>query len=390
MRKKRRWNRNNIILTIIGALLTISVVAGLAVNFTGSNDPDPVDLDNPADFEITQAPNQVSFPAPDPSVAIDRMLAHSTGLFEVPVLDGDWGVFGDQNLYEPNQGRADIIMSSREKLAIAQAYMLVGVNYEDTQSLSDQLLTDSYFTNEWSSDYESVTIADRTVGSTFLTIDFRLEDEDLTYLGRQVSWLDGGNLYNLRFVVPSNNPDLLANLQKTYIEHFVFYPNMLDTSLIGWQTYTDHDLDLMLKVPDDWRQIAGGNGRTTTYGSSSDPSLQVTIQHIDDEIDFEDFEAVTDWVVGFREGANVQEGQAVEQKFGNGYWFTYTYPNTDGDTVSSALVFFPAYEGGIALAEIRKSGADTNLLDSETNPLARQIVETVTLLAPNDYVYLEQ
>jgi hypothetical protein len=146
----------------------------------------------------------------------------------------------------------------------------------------------------------------------------------------------------------------------------------------------------MFKAPDNWQRITGGTGRVSTYEGAAGDDLQITVSQIDDEVDVNDFEAVTQWMLGFRDGISVKEGQLVEQRFGNGYLYSYTYPNTDGDTVSGAVALFPAHMGGTNLVEVRREGTDTNLLDSEQNPMARQILDSVTLLAPDDFVNIEQ
>lgn len=390
-KKRRRWTRNNIIATVIGFFLVVILIISLVPDLAGGNSGDPVDpndLNNDDIFELTQAPDQRSFPAPDSEVNADRMALQSTGLFQVPFPGDDWAEFESGNDYDPGRGRADIILNSGSRVAIAQAYVMLGVNYEDTQSLSDNLLTDDYFDLEWSSRYETTEVTGRTVGDTFLTIDFNLRHEDLSYFGRQISWQRDGNLYNVRFVVPTNNPDLLANLQSLFIEKFAFYPNIIPTLSTGWLAHADDDFGIMFKAPETWQRVSGGTGRVSTYEGTD--GLQVTIRQIEDEVDVEDFEAVTAWMISFREGIRVKEGQLVEQRFGSGYLYSYTYPNSDGDTISGAVALFPAHSGGTTLVELRLENVDTNLLNADENPVARQILDSVTLLAPDDFVNIEQ
>jgi hypothetical protein len=402
-RRNRRWDSRKIMATSIAVFITLTLVITFVAGFTGSSNTttDPEDIDFEPETLDTPAPQ---FPEPDSNVSIANAVIHSTGLFEVPLPAGDWAIFQqpirqndvltstDSNSYDPNRNRADLIINSGTRFAIVQAYLKLGVNYEDTQSLSDNLLTDSYFVNEWSTDYESWTITNRTIGPTFLTIDFELQDNELVYLGRQVSWQDQGNLFNLRFVVPFNNPGLLTALQKLYIEKFTYYPHIQTTPLVGWRAYSDTSQDMLIKVPQGWQTISGGIGRATTLSAPDDESIQVTIQQVPDVI-VNSLEAAEAWIAEFRDDAEIIEGQAIEQVFANGYLYSYKYPTIDGDMINAAVAILNNHDGGINVAEIRATGADGSLLEAEASPtqtLTRQILDSFTVLAPSDYIYISQ
>lgn len=397
-RKSNRWTGRKIAVTVIGLFITLATFISLFTSFGTSDSSQTIDP-NAADFEV-QAPASRSLPAPVSDVAVASRAIHTTGLFQIPIPSGDWAIFQqeandgtrvDSNTYDDSRSRADLIISSANRLSIAQAYMLVGVNYEDMQAVSDNLLTNAYFNTEWSAEYESWEITNRTVGTTFLTIDFELVDEGLRYFGRQISWRDRGNLVNLRFVVPNNNPDLLANLQTTFIENFATYPNMISTSLVGWKAYYDLTEKHMIKLPADWETISGGRGRPSTYGSPSNNRFQVTTQHIDD-VSVASLDEASAWVNSFRADAQITETQAFSQLFADGFLVSYTYPTIDGDIISAAVSILNT-DGGINVAEVRAAESDGNLLtvDSDTTQMtARQILDTFTELAPEDYVYIEQ
>ena len=156
----------------------------------------------------------------------------------------------------------------------------LGIHYENTQNLSEYYLTDGFVLSDWSAEYDLVEVSNRTISDVFVTIDFNLREGALGYYGRQVSWQEDEHLFNLRFVVPNNNPDLLANLQIVFLEKLVFYPHLVDSQLSDWRSEMDAVNNFMIKLPNDWEILNGGTGDLATYNSPLNEGLLITTQNI--------------------------------------------------------------------------------------------------------------
>ncbi len=397
MKRRRRLNSSNLVMIVMGSIMAFSMVAGLIINFI---DPDLTNPNgttgDPVDFEITPVPTSATlqeFPFPFSDVTVSQRAIHRTGLFEVPLPDGDWTVIGASgNTYDINSNRATLILRSGERLVIAQMTLQLGINYEDIESLSTNYLTDDFLLSDWSTEYDTVEISNRTVSDFFVTVDFNLVDGSLVYYGRQISWQESGNLFSLRLVVPSNNQDLLANLQKEFLEKTVFYPDLMDTPLSGWQANVDTEFHHMVKLPSGWQVLSGEAGVPITYYNPSQDELLVTMASQAD-INITSLEDAQAFVGTIRENAEIIEVQAVSETFADGYWVSFNYPNSDGDLISAAVAMFNNGDN-LSYAELRLPSGGLNLLDTTSENaqvvLARQIIETFTVLAPLDYVYIPQ
>lgn len=389
MKRKRRWNSSNIIMILMGSLMAFSLVAGLLINFIDPNLTGPnASSGDPVDFEITQVPTveqaqQLPFPFSD--VTISRRVTQRTGLFQMPLPEGDWSVLPSSgDTYDPNNNRADLIIRSGERLVIVQTTLQLGINYEDAASLSENYLTDGFLLSDWSTEYDTVEIADRTVSDFFVTVDFNLLEGDLGYYGRQISWQESGHLFNLRLVVPNNNPELLANLQAEFIKGIVFYPHLLDSPLESWEAKVDTVFNYMLKLPVGWQVLSGESGVPITYYDPTQDEILATTQSASAQ-NVTSLEEAQSFVAELREDAEIIEVQAVTQAFTEGYWISYSYPNFDGDRISAAVALFNN-GADVSFVEIRLSESGLNLVDATSENvqvvLARQILETFTVLAP--------
>ncbi|MCI0712157.1 MAG: hypothetical protein L0154_18525 [Chloroflexi bacterium] len=327
-------------------------------------------------------PSLVSPPA---QLSAASVVVSNSGIFSVPLAEGDWTEFA--NIYDPTRERADIILTSQQELTIVQAFVLLNQEYGDTQTLNDELFTEDFFTLEWSDGYEQTNIIGRTVGERFLTLDFDLRAGGQSFVGRQISWQESGHIFNLRFVVPPDRVSLLGDLQRLYIEKYTFYPDMLGTPLSNTQIVTPSIVDVMVKLPVGWIESRQPDSGIVGYTNQLD--LQVFIWQIEDELDLDDYEAVTAWILGFRDNMHMLDGRRVDQTFGSGYLFSYTFEDETAGSVSAALAMFPSHDGGLNLVEVGSNSPDTNLLDGDENPVARAVLDSVTLLAPDDYVYIE-
>ena len=328
------------------------------------------------------APSPSSAPA---QLSVMGMVVNNSGIFSVPLPEGDWAEFA--NVYDPAGERADIILTSQQELTIVQAFVLLNRHYVDTQALNDELFTDDFFTLEWSDGYEQTDIIGRSVGERFLTLDFDLRASGQSFIGRQISWQESGHVFNLRFVVPPDKIPQLGELQKLYIEKYTFYPNMLHTPLGNTQIVTPAVADVMVKLPVGW--VESSQPASDIVGYTNQLDLQVFIWQVEDELDFDDYEAVASWVLAFRDNMHMLDGRRVEQAFGSGYLFSYTFGDETTGMVSAAIAMLPSHNGGLNLVEVGANSPHTNLLDGDENPVARAVLDSVTLLAPDDYVYIE-
>ena len=110
---------NSCLTPLLAIILGSFVFLGVAQTQQTENEPTPQ-----FDFEIT--PSDIDQWRPELPVAsskliISEQVIHRTGLFQVPLPEGDWTVyqnFGDT--YDPQNNRADLIIHSGEHLVVVQ------------------------------------------------------------------------------------------------------------------------------------------------------------------------------------------------------------------------------------------------------------------------------
>jgi hypothetical protein len=413
--------RNQIIAAVLGlGISAIFIISLVAPNTFDTQTETTNNTQNNDDELPTTSPATPRVPPtvePDGSkISMDRPFINTTGLFQIlKPLDpaGSWTNPDPANGTPPtntttsevpasttnNIETGSTLFLSPTRLAVIHATTQFADRYPNVKALEDSL-TDSYFNQIWQAYYQWQ-LTSKTADESFLTYDFILRDappSQVSYVARYILWHDNGLINGLRLIVPENNPALLETLQERILPSFVSYPNLIENTLnypTGWTANTDMEQGYMLKLPDIWRVIEGGEGRPrTSYGFSFDPgpdtpSIRITIQPRGQQ-PIASLEDAKTW----RQAAStspltfVGEGETIEQRFGDGYLLHYTYQNEDLDTFTGVMILLNDKDGNLYTAEFITDGNVQNFNDSATHPYQIQgydAIRTFTLLAPADY-----
>ncbi|NJL93156.1 MAG: hypothetical protein HC915_05230 [Anaerolineae bacterium] len=381
-RKRRRLNASLIIAYVFAGILIFTFVISLV--FVPGTNLDVADTDfDPLAPVPTLRPTRVSFPTPEPggtTLGSGERLLQRNGLFEVTVPEG-WGVVS--NDYNPGIPRGRVIFNSGERVSVIDVLLDYGVNYPDTQALSDEVFTDFYFNNAWinpaaTSSYTRFEEIGRLVGSEQVTVDFALFDNDTEYLGRQVAWLEENRLHVVRLVVPQNNPLLLQALTEQVPPTVVSYDDVLVENL-NWQSYSDLAQGYQLRHP---------NWQEATRAVLRSPRLpaQVTFRSLPGT-SLEDLAAAENLVAeNLRPGAQVLAAQITNREFTEaGYLVSYSDTTPAGDPISGLLTLLVDSEDTLHVADIRleQGGIDLLALEPESaEQELRNVADSFMLLPP--------
>jgi hypothetical protein len=259
--------------------------------------------------------------------------------------------------------------------------------------VQQEVMTNRAFDENWR-EYDRWELVDQQQDDVFLTYDFRLFG-DTTYLARQIVWLEQNLLYALRIIVPENNPALLEHIQEEVISSFISYPHLIDpvTATAPSQAKGSVEEGYMMKVPVNWQLIGREEGPTRSYlGIGANENYQITARLEAENTPLTTLDEAENWLRENRELDEILGGRiAPEQRFATyGYMFSYTYRDFDGNPRSAAIVMLNDEDNNLYTAEMRIPESDVDLLRETASPSHRtalQVLDTFTVLAPDDYVY---
>lgn len=380
MKKRRRYDAQFYLFAFLALILAFSYVVSLVVTpATTQQTVDPASIDTTDLTPIgTPRPTPFRFPTaePDGPVLINgEPVIHTNGLFQVtaPV---DFQT--RNNDYNPTQPRARITLGSGERVSIVDVLLDTGINYPSHQVLADTLFDQAYFTDAWQ-EYTGFTEISRVIGDT-IRIDFNLETEDHTYLGRQIAWLDQDWLHIVRLIVPDNNPLLLDGLQGMIVPSFVSYADQRGKPG-NWVAYRDPEQGFLVRHPY-WRIISKSVLETTT----GEAQLILRTPQSTAVATLEEAESyVTETL---RPGATVLASQVTARAFASGFMISYSDRDNDGNAVSGLVVLLNDVAGQLYVAEIRLEAAGVDLLTMEPNSpyqQLREVLDTFMVLPPDGY-----
>jgi hypothetical protein len=224
----------------------------------------------------------------------------------------------------------------------------------------------------------------RTTSGDMYIINFELYLENNTYLGRQISRLNGDWLMVLRLVAPNNNPQLLDQLQEVVATRFDLWPQALQAPLT-WSSVADPAEGYVVKYPPDWQQFAGTPGQSYTVNGTlptGTVTLNTQVKH-NESVKSED-EAKA-WLK-----TNIPNGvlQTVEsQMYGENPAFVVSYfdPDPDGNQRSAVVALINGVNK-LYVVNLRSSARGQNLLDETNTAVPREFSQILNgiFLVPTD------
>lgn len=383
----KRTRRNT---TLVGALLGLIIIFTFVVSlFTNPGTTTSV---VPTSALRTPRPTSIIVPTPDrdPNLEGELPYIHSSGLFQTfrPAGSG-WSI--DDNPFTEDGDRLDMVIQSTARLVVIHNSVQPGMEYESLQSLSDNFLNEAYYAAEWSN-YSSWEETSREVTGDAVIVNFDLGAEDVNYLARDISRLDGDTLYVARVVVPSNNPALL-DLLATDVQAAFFGYDQLQAVPRVWPAYVDQQLGFVLKYPAAWQIIAGAPGRPATLRSATgqpEATIRLEAHAAQPLASAADAEA---WVSGMDDAVTVLGSAPLEHPTGTGYQVAYESRDAAGDRHSGLVVLLNDAAGALFVANLQLDEGGVNLLDAEAltgAPLEARdaVVDGFMVLPPGSHAAL--
>lgn len=371
MRKRRRFNSMQVVSFVFAAMLIFTFIISLVI-VPGVTDPNTA-IDD-VDIIPSPRPTTLSFPTPEaggPQLALGESVMQANGLFQIAVPE-DWTVVNNQWL--PQEARARISFNSSSRLSVIDALVDTGVNFPNAQALADDYLTTDYFMQEWFS-YSSATESARRVSDERIVIDFDLTANTLSYLGRQISWLEGDWLHSLRLVVPDNYPALLDALEAQVLPTFISYPQQI-AQPFSWVAYHDAEQGYLLRTPG-WQTVSPGVLR--------EPSLPAQLRiRVLPQSSLNALDAAGQLLTErLHPSAQVLSSQVTERSNSSGYLVSYADRDSDGNPVSGLVTLLNGEDEQLYVADIEVAVPDIDLLALEPDsPYAtlRQISDSFRIL----------
>ena len=381
-RKRSQWRNPTYIGTVLVAVVFIFIFIVSFINPGGS-------VDTPADIDIdtvpTIAPTALVVPTPEPGgplLSFGSPQVQANGLFQVTV-PGGW--FPNANAYEATAPRARMSFTNTDRLSVIDVLIQFGVNYPSTQALSDDFLTSEYFGGEWSA-YGRATETGRTVAET-VTVEFDLEADNLEFIGRQISWLDGDWLNMVRLIVPGNNPALLDELERVVTPTLIGYQEDLGDIPPSQAAYVDNAQGFIIRHPG-WTRVSGfPGGPAILENPANDSRLLLRASDETPLASLEEAEAyVTDTL---RSGVDILSSQVTAREFGEGFLVSYADRDADGNPISGVVALLNNDIERLLLAEVRVPADDLDLLAASEDALvteSRQVIDSFAALPPPGYL----
>lgn len=262
----RRKATRNLIARVLALLLIIVFVAGLALTTTQTT----IGLTaTPTDSGSPTIP-AVVFPTVPPAgtpIEVDYTAFQSTGLLSLPHIVGwDAAPQGAEETALPSGSfritRAGITFINGTAYSVVHAF----VERDPDRKTSTVQDLDKYYTKDildgaWKNFTGGYKELERHVAGDMFIINFELYLSTNTYLGRQVSRLNGDWLMTLRLVAPNNNPQLLDALQNTIMPKYRLWTQALNNVPMTWASIADGVTGYLIKYPQDWTKVAGDPGK---------------------------------------------------------------------------------------------------------------------------------
>jgi hypothetical protein len=377
--KKRRRDPRQAILAI-GAILFAAIFAlsGLQA-FTPT--------DTLATITPTFDPLAQPFPTVPPegtAVTQTGVYFHPSGLFSLPQIEG-W----DRPSNDPEEtlvaaagvstSRAGVTFINGTAQSVIHAYaesdtLRSLVTADDLSAYyTPELLTEAWaqYTGGWRE-------TGRHVDGDALVIDFELSFSDQTYLGRQISRLDGEWLKVLRLVAPNNNPGLLDRLSATLAPNFRLWRSSLAAPL-DWKTIADSGY--MIRYPSDWTQASGGVGRPFSVSGPVDGVRYRLTTRAEESAPLQVEDQVRTWLESAAPRAQVQMLLPFSQGEATGYQVSYQDVDADGNRRTSLALLLNGLDDTLFVAILQSEEGGTDLLAGELPATLAAIRSTFTTTA---------
>lgn len=366
-------------LRVAGVALFVAMFALAGLVPTIQNPPPPTDaLPTAAAGNIFP-----EVPAGGVPINVEGFYMHPSGLYSLPKISG-WerpadqpeetvSPFGDSAIT-----RAGATFINNSWASVAHAF----VEDDPTRNFTSPRDLDGYYDNarlaeawvRYTGGWKEIS---RRIENDALIIDTEMYFENQTYLGRQISRLQGRWLMVLRLVAPNNNPNLINQLQAVYVPGFRLWETARAVPL-NWSTLADFTAGYAVRYPNTWKQADGGPGRPYTLtGEFSGVSYTLIAQARAAAV-IASVDEARAWVTANIPNAVIQSANAEEWAGRTAYNVSYTLADADGNRRSTLITLLAGPESLYTLALSAMLGGRDLLtpeaLPGEINILRRTFV----------------
>lgn len=298
---------------------------------------------------------------------------HPSGVFSLPEIEG-WNlpVTDPEELIVPSDfqpvSRAGVTLINSLAASVIHVFAErnPNVTFDSVEALNtfydEASLAEAWvrYTGGWRE-------LSRGVEDDTFVISFELQFEQQTYLGRQISRLDGDWLTVMRLVVPGNNLLLLDRLQSTLTAGFRIWPEALVAPL-DWRTLADSGY--AIRYPPDWRQTDGGRGRPYTLsGTLNGETFRLTTRAVAASAVTSEDEARA-WVRANVARPTIQTVAPITRGETTGFEVSYLDADADGNRRSALVILLNGAEGTLYAATFLGTMGGRDLLAEDSAPEA--------------------
>lgn len=332
------------ILRIAGVVFFIAMLAlaGLSPILT---DPNTVPV------APTPATNALfpEVPAGGVPITLVGTYVHPSGLFTLPEISG-WARPGDEPeetvtpLGENFLTRAGATYINNDWASVAHAF----VEDDPTNKMQSPRDLQAYYDNgrlgeAWVKYTGGWKELSRRIEGDALIIDTEMYYEQQTYLGRQISRLQGRWLMVLRLVAPNNNPGLLNALQSAYLPGFKLWETARSVPL-NWKTLADFTAGYMVRYPTDWKQADGTPGKPYTLTGDFSGANYTLITQSRPVAPLTSIDEAKAWVMANIPKAAIQGAVSEDRGGVTAFSVSYTLADADGNRRSTLITLIAGAE----------------------------------------------
>ena len=395
MNRKRGLRRSQLIATGIAALLSLTFLITLVAPSAGSSTHTVTSAPIESDTDNTFQPTSASL-----NIENSVTYVHPTGLFQsYRPSTSTWQILQDSNTTAAATNNGEVVdVRFRGNQSCAVVHLLAEINTDyDSIDMLNNSMPNSFFNDAWSQ-YGSWETVSRTLENDIIQAEFKLyQPPDFssycpdTYRARSVSWITDGVVHHVRMVVREDDNTALNRLQELFVPTFISYPHNIATIDNNWQVRTDLSQNAFFVAPPTWQRNAlSDNERLIFEGTIGASDFQATLETVENTQLGSEEEARDFLTARIPSNAEVLSSATIQQPYGNGYRFSYTFVNTEGVSSSAIMTLLnDDTEGNLYLSEVRGQGLDIDLLavDVETGDYvevsALELAESLTIMLPS-------
>lgn len=379
--------RNRLLALLIVVILLLS---GAVATIPNLNTPQGTLTNDPQNPAVTP----VIFPTvPQGGTVLtpESTFFHPSGLISTPKLVG----------YEPNQQgsietvlpsgnstitRAGVTLVNNSTLSVVHTFAerdtarRFGNADELHKGYTKELLDGAW--KQFTGGYKEL---NRRVENNLSIINFELYLASNTYLGRQVSKINGEWTQTLRLVVPSNNPPLLDTLQNLVFPRFQLWSQVLSTPF-NWGVVADYATGYAIKYPVGWQQVDGAPGRPYTVNGNLGTIATTLSTRMQSGKPLNSEDEVRKFIADNFGNPPIKSVRAATVSEAKGFAVSYTSPDRDGNKRSAVTTVINAPNERLVLATLVYGAPDLDLLDPANSAIPTELtqIRNSLFLLPTD------